>query len=152
MVALPEVGWSSPRIMRIVVVLPAPFGPRKPVTMPGSMVQVSSSTARVRPNTFLSPANSIIVVILSADRGSDQLGDRAHPRSVGMGGKRPTGDRQTVPRRLRRPRVRRPRVVCTAGIGGPHEIAPGDLRRLGRQPFKRRGDPTAECGLDPRKR
>ena len=34
-VARPDVGASRPRIMRIVVDLPAPFGPRKPVTMPG---------------------------------------------------------------------------------------------------------------------
>ena len=29
-VAVPEVGRSSPESMRRVVVLPAPFGPRKP--------------------------------------------------------------------------------------------------------------------------
>src|SRR5262249_50319483 len=49
MVAGPAVGWSNPRISRMVVVLPAPFGPKKPVTMPGSTEQVRSSTARVRP-------------------------------------------------------------------------------------------------------
>ena len=34
-VTVPEVGLSSPRIMRSVVDLPAPLGPRKPVTTPG---------------------------------------------------------------------------------------------------------------------
>ena len=34
-VAPPALGASSPRIMRMVVDLPAPFGPRKPVTRPG---------------------------------------------------------------------------------------------------------------------
>ncbi len=66
MVAVPDVGWSSPRIIRIVVVLPAPLGPRNPVTIPGSMEQVRSSTARVLPNTLVSPASSIIASILSA--------------------------------------------------------------------------------------
>jgi hypothetical protein len=32
-------------MQRIVVVLPEPLGPRKPVTRPGSMVTVRSSTA-----------------------------------------------------------------------------------------------------------
>ena len=43
------VGWSRPRIMRIVVDLPAPFGPRKPVTRPGRTSKDRSSTASVRP-------------------------------------------------------------------------------------------------------
>ncbi len=33
--AEPEVGLSSPMIMRMVVDLPEPFGPRNPVTTPG---------------------------------------------------------------------------------------------------------------------
>ena len=47
--------WSSPRIMRIVVDLPAPFGPTKPVTRPGSTVNDSPSTATVRPYRLRSP-------------------------------------------------------------------------------------------------
>ena len=91
MVAVPDVGWSSPRIIRIVVVLPAPLGPRNPVTTPGSMVQVRSSTARVRPNTLVSPANSIIVPILSPrdvirlHRGRGGLGRVRGGRAVGLG-------------------------------------------------------------------
>jgi hypothetical protein len=34
-VALPPLGASRPRIRRMVVDLPAPFGPRNPVTRPG---------------------------------------------------------------------------------------------------------------------
>ena len=47
--ARPAVGRSSPTIIRIVVDLPAPFGPRKPVTMPGRTVNVSASTAVLSP-------------------------------------------------------------------------------------------------------
>src|SRR5690606_17144504 len=65
MVAVPDVGRSSPRINRIVVVLPAPLGPRNPVTTPGSTVQVRSSTARVRPNTLVNAVNSIIAAIMT---------------------------------------------------------------------------------------
>ena len=39
--------------MRSVVVLPAPFGPRKPVTEPGSTVKLSWSTARTLPRNTL---------------------------------------------------------------------------------------------------
>ena len=35
MVTWPAVGWSRPRIMRMVVDLPEPLGPRNPVTAPG---------------------------------------------------------------------------------------------------------------------
>jgi len=36
-------------MIRIVVDLPAPFGPTKPVTRPGSTVKVRRSTASVLP-------------------------------------------------------------------------------------------------------
>jgi hypothetical protein len=48
-VTAPCVGASRPRIIRMVVVLPAPFGPRKPVTRPGLMENDRSSTAVVEP-------------------------------------------------------------------------------------------------------
>src|SRR5690349_1137758 len=47
-------------MQRIVVVLPAPFGPRKPVTLPGSMPNVKSSTATLSPYRFVSPRTSIM--------------------------------------------------------------------------------------------
>ena len=45
MLAVPLVGVMKPAIMRIVVDLPAPLGPRKPRTSPGSTEKVRSSTA-----------------------------------------------------------------------------------------------------------
>jgi hypothetical protein len=45
----PAGGRSRPSIMRIVIDLPAPLGPRKPVTVPGSTVKLTSSTARTEP-------------------------------------------------------------------------------------------------------
>jgi hypothetical protein len=44
-VARPELGGVSPVSMRSVVDLPAPFGPRKPVMLPGSTVKETSLTA-----------------------------------------------------------------------------------------------------------
>ena len=48
-VTSPELGASSPTIIRIVVDFPAPFGPRKPVTTPGRTVNESPSTAVFAP-------------------------------------------------------------------------------------------------------
>ncbi len=45
----PDVGCASPINIRIVVVLPAPFGPRKPKKQPRSTRKVSPSTAAVEP-------------------------------------------------------------------------------------------------------
>src|SRR6266699_7326961 len=46
---LPPLGSSSPAISRIVVDLPAPFGPRKPVTTPGCTTKSKPSTASFSP-------------------------------------------------------------------------------------------------------
>ena len=48
-VTVPVVGLSRPMIMRMVVDLPAPLGPRKPVTVPGSTVKEMLSTATLSP-------------------------------------------------------------------------------------------------------
>src|SRR3954452_5282381 len=48
-VTVPDVGRSSPMIMRMVVDLPAPFGPRNPVTVPGAIVKLTQCTAVVLP-------------------------------------------------------------------------------------------------------
>src|SRR5207245_10816321 len=45
MVTFPLVGLSRPAIMRMVVVLPAPLGPRKPWISPGSTERLTPSTA-----------------------------------------------------------------------------------------------------------
>src|SRR5215813_394669 len=45
--------------MRIVVVFPAPFGPRKPRISPGSTRKLTSSTAVTRPYRFVTCWTSI---------------------------------------------------------------------------------------------
>ncbi len=57
-VAVPAVGATSPSSVRRVVVLPAPFGPRKPVTRPGRTVKDRSDTAVTCPNRFVRPRTS----------------------------------------------------------------------------------------------
>src|SRR6185369_16397310 len=67
MLIAPLVGRSRPIAIRIVVDLPAPFGPRKPVTTPGRTVNVRSSTAVLLPYLFVRPRASIIRPPRSSD-------------------------------------------------------------------------------------
>jgi hypothetical protein len=46
--------------MRRVVVLPAPFGPRNPVSTPGSTSKVSALTAVTAPYRLVSPRTAIV--------------------------------------------------------------------------------------------
>ena len=63
-VAEPAVGCSSVVSIRSVVVLPAPFGPRKPTISPGSTTKSTPQTASTRPclvvNARASPRASMI--------------------------------------------------------------------------------------------
>ncbi len=45
----PSSGGVNPHRMRMVVDFPAPFGPRKPVTVPGSHWKLTFCTASWRP-------------------------------------------------------------------------------------------------------
>lgn len=64
----PEVGASSPRIIRIVVDLPDPFGPRKPVTAPGVTSNDNPSTASTSLYRLVSPRALIIATPVVFDR------------------------------------------------------------------------------------
>src|SRR4051794_8712388 len=66
MLTVPLVGLARPTIMRRVVDLPAPFGPRKPVTLPGWIVKVRRLTAVVRPYRFVKVLISITTATLPA--------------------------------------------------------------------------------------
>src|SRR5689334_6994875 len=56
----PAVGLSSPAIMRMVVVLPAPLGPRKPWISPGSTERLTPSTAVNDPYLLTSASTAIM--------------------------------------------------------------------------------------------
>src|SRR5262245_7268293 len=57
---LPAVGLSRPAIMRMVVVFPAPFGPRQPWISPGATSRLTPSTAVKSPYFLTRPAMRII--------------------------------------------------------------------------------------------
>src|SRR6185503_19406794 len=58
---LPSVGGMKPVIIRMVVDLPAPFGPRKPRISPRSTENVTPATARFVPKCFSRFSTLIIV-------------------------------------------------------------------------------------------
>src|SRR6516225_3812205 len=64
MSADPAEGASRPMIKRIVVDFPEPFGPRKPVTVPGGMSKFRLSTASVPPYRLVSPRIEIMAPTL----------------------------------------------------------------------------------------
>jgi len=55
----PEVGASNPPIIRRVVVLPQPDGPRSEKNSPAPMSSETRSTARISRNSFVSSASRI---------------------------------------------------------------------------------------------
>ena len=59
----PRAGRTMSRIMRIVVVLPEPLGPRKPSTSPGRTSKERSATTSVSPKRFQTPRTSTAVSV-----------------------------------------------------------------------------------------
>src|SRR5712691_3512165 len=60
MVTRPLVGLSRPAIIRMVVVLPAPLGPRKPWISPGSTERLTPSTAVKEPYVLTRASTAIM--------------------------------------------------------------------------------------------
>src|SRR5579864_2696331 len=66
--AVPAVGGRKQVRTRIVVVLPAPFGPRKPTICPFSTSKEMLSTATVRAYRLVRPSTLIILCYPRSDR------------------------------------------------------------------------------------
>jgi hypothetical protein len=67
--------WSSstsPNTARMAVVLPAPFGPRKPVSRPGRAENVHRSRAITGPNRFVTPSKPSIPITLTENHPPGQ--------------------------------------------------------------------------------
>src|SRR5580693_8046977 len=81
--AQPCVGATKPVKSRIVVVLPAPLGPRKATIWPLGMENVTSRTARNGPNCLLSPSASIMTGFDMLLRSSANSSDKNPARIQG---------------------------------------------------------------------
>ena len=64
-VAVPLVAGRNPVKMRIVVVFPAPFGPKKPTTSPSAASNEAPDTAECRPKRLVRLSTLIILGIES---------------------------------------------------------------------------------------
>src|SRR5258705_8748378 len=78
MTTRPAVGLSSPAMMRMVVVLPAPFGPRKPWISPLGTSKLTPSTA-VNDPYFLTRPSTWIMDLLPPRRRPTAAPTRVAP-------------------------------------------------------------------------
>src|SRR5665647_2788140 len=67
---VPDVGLRIPAIIRKVVVLPAPFGPRKPNSSPFGTVRSIASTALKEPYRLVSALSFIMASSYDEQEGS----------------------------------------------------------------------------------
>jgi hypothetical protein len=58
-----QAGIANPQGIRMVVVFPAPFGPRKPKISPRRIRRSIESTAVIMPNRFVRPWASITMFV-----------------------------------------------------------------------------------------
>src|SRR5438132_8890001 len=72
---LPPVGRKRPSISRMVVVLPAPFGPRKPKVSPARTEKEALSIPRRRPYRLVSSRASMTTSISGSGRFVPRSGD-----------------------------------------------------------------------------
>src|ERR1700704_2814048 len=77
---LPALGGMKPVIMRIVVDLPAPLGPRNPSTSPLATSKETPSTARFGPKDLL--RFSTLITVPLQDRYTDRNGSAEVPCST----------------------------------------------------------------------
>src|SRR6266516_4757776 len=121
--ACPASGASSPMIRRMVVDLPEPLGPRKPVTMPARTSKLNASTATVEPYRLVSPRTSIIAT--SQRHASARHGDHA-TKSAAL----PESDYPPPPGGGSSRRV--PPRISPARLPHRPSVAPGYTHRMSR--------------------
>ena len=98
MVTVPAPGASRPTTTRMVVDLPAPFGPAKPVTWPGRTVNVTSSSAYAGPNRLRSPSISVVAFMGVLSRPArTSLSRRIRARACPVGASRIRSVRSVPP-------------------------------------------------------
>src|SRR5256885_349797 len=109
---------SSPAIIRSVVVLPHPLGPRSVTHSPSCTSKVTASTASTSPKRLLKPLTAILVSnsppSLSPPR---RRANKAPPTLYAVAARRPVGG---VPRRAPEPRLH----IALATMMAPGRSAP----------------------------
>ena len=120
--------------MRMVVDLPAPFGPRKPVTLPGWMVAEMSLTAVLAPYVLVRRSSWIMATSLLMRAGCDVIDSRVRSAEAdGRGTEVPRhplrqtdhGSERSTARRAPARRARAPLRRGSRRPGGAARPAPG---------------------------
>ncbi len=93
-VAVPEVGGKKQVNIRMVVVLPAPLGPRKPSISPAGISKERESTASLSPKRFV----RLLAVIIVCPNSSEvsQVPKPGHPYYPGCKRIQPRNEKMTV--------------------------------------------------------
>src|SRR6185312_12103654 len=140
-VAAPEVGSSSVASTRMVVDLPAPFGPMKPNTCPEPKRNEMPLTARVRPYSFRNSTISTSIAALLQDAIHDGRGT-----ADGSAGKPFLQERRSVQHGQEGPRPEHVQVV----IRYPRDHGIPPLARVNRARVHRRRAGRIRIGLQGR--
>src|SRR5215471_17915197 len=130
MSAVPSSAASRPRMMRMVVDLPAPFGPTKPVTWPGRTENDIPSSACAAPNRLRSPATSMVASTVGNARVRPGLG--SSPKRAVFGSTVPE-----VPNGSVVPRTSYRLMACGGDVIGP---TCGDNGCYGSEPDRAHAD------------
>src|SRR4051794_36499434 len=133
--ALPPVGRASVQSMLMVVVLPAPLGPRKPKTSPAATSKLTPRTASRSPNALRSSRTSTAFIrSLYGERGvgGDGIALRVERRELGEGER---GDPDAHDAR-----------DAAGDDGGAHARGGGDAARLHVAEPRPAGDDDREDG------
>src|SRR5258707_8544114 len=139
----PPVTGDTQPIIRIVDVLPAPFGPRKPNDSPCATENSMPSTAVNVPNRFVSPR--AVIRAASVGLGSSGMGCRSYP-TMPPGAVTYSAARRSLRQDLV---VRDPELDEALGVAG-RERPPGVAARRGldRRPARPDGNPDERVRRD----
>ena len=84
---VPRLGGTRPRMARISVVLPAPFGPSTPTNSHAAISRLTPSRMARPPSARRTSRNSMAFMPLSAQRASTASSSLMHPGLVGLAGR-----------------------------------------------------------------
>src|SRR5258705_430884 len=139
---VPESGPSTFMIMRRVVVLPAPLGPRRPKAAPRGTARERSSTATCPEKALFTPERRMASSLTPALSARASWGRRVYHRAFAGTSPRESEGRGRVRRRSAFVPFRRAGQAAR-GLGASPRAGGGGLRRRAAQPLAQVRDPGA---------
>src|SRR5258705_8303684 len=121
---VPRFASSTPRTMRIVVVLPAPFAPRKPKTWPRGTSNVSPSSATTDPNVLWSWSMTRLTRPRIVSRCRERAGTMVRGGRISSNRRRVSIEYSMEAHPSIRPALAAPRPACDHQIVTTQPLAP----------------------------